>query len=154
MVIGAAINEDRIGLYVCGGDDTFASHSRWYDGVINLTTGDFDLALNGWVVTANLASGNMQGTIVAPDQSELTFVAAPAGDGIVGVYDGEPNGCRIGVVVMGSDAAPTVQGVWCDDQNMFSQVTPMGPASLTEAGLLHVVTLDGQNEFFAEPVTP
>ena len=98
MVVGAASHEGRMSLYVCGGDSTFATHSRWYDGPIDAATGDVDLSVNNWIVTANVDGASLVGTLIAPDLSELPFSAALAADGVPGVYDAEPNGCRIGVV--------------------------------------------------------
>lgn len=121
--------------YVCGGPDTYATHSRWFEGTLT-ADGAFDAVREGWALTGDAGPDGASGTLTSPDGDELPFDAHPATAPLEGLYFALDSGCRTGAVVWtGAAGEPSLQGTWCDDQSHFEQVTPVLPITLTAEGI-------------------
>ncbi len=128
-VAAVAVSGDTVALYVCGGDTSYATRSRWYSGT---RVGDeADVAsTDGGTAHVDFGDTEITGTITEPGAQPFAFrldMMRPGGPG--GVYSVVDSGCRTGVVVIdhGAMTEPTVQGTWCSSQDIFAQVTPITP---------------------------
>jgi len=130
-VIAFAVRERNVVGYVCGGEATFASLSRWFCGEANAVDGGLDIVVHeaGWTLDAQIDDTTVRGTLRNPDGSELAIVASRAADG-AGLFANEVGGCSTGVIAFApeGDAEPEVHGTFCADEfDLFEQVTPVRP---------------------------
>lgn len=150
-VVGAVVSGNRAAVYVCGGDSSFATVTRWFQGTREeLSTG---LLRDGWVVDAAAGGDSLAGKLVAPDGGTFVFSLAAAAEGsAAGLYSTVDAGCRTGVVVHGE--ASSMQGVWCSDLGEVAQVTP-GFAPDFDGGLAVAVERpEGLLELLVQPFLP
>jgi len=155
-VVFGAVVEDRISVYVCGGPQTFATHTRWFrDGEI-ADDGSFTIELEGWTLAGELEGEVVTAELRDPDGATLQLEGAGVTeDGVAGLYTANVDGCTTGVVVRGDENDPKAQGTWCDDQSNFAQVIVLEPLVLTDMGIEVSVTKPGATmatTFFVEPV--
>lgn len=168
----SSLHEQRVGIvrsgelvqaYVCGGEQNYADHSKWFLG--NLADGQRQLSLQNddavleldfdgdrvAVVYRGLATGD------APIDAEAVVAGSAAG-----LYAGLDSGCRTGVVVTpgGSPDSVRVQGTWCDQQGQFAQVERPRSEDIFEAlaqdigFMVEVQRPDGPRSFRVEAVAP
>jgi hypothetical protein len=128
-VAAVAISGDAVALYVCGGDTSYATRSRWYTGT--RAGGQVDVAsTDGGTAHVDIGDTELTGTITEPGAQPFAFrldMMRAGGPG--GLYFVVDSGCRTGVVVLdhGAMTEPTVQGTWCSAADIFAQVTPITP---------------------------
>ena len=124
-------------VYVCGGDETFASHSRWFcpetlseEGVA--VTFDRD----GWRMVAERQGDRVVGSLFAPDIEtrtiagghEYAFEALAAGDDLqLGTFQRRegPDNCSGAIVWQERDEPVQMIGTYCFDDGVMKQVTPI-----------------------------
>lgn len=124
-------------VYVCGGDDTFDTISRWFcpaslaeDGV------EVSFDRDGWRMIATRDGDRVVGSLFAPDVDartvgggqEYTFEApaleASMGLGVFQRREG-PDNCS-GAIVWQRDTRPIEMiGTYCFDDGVMKQVTPV-----------------------------
>jgi hypothetical protein len=157
-VVFAAAVDDVISIYVCGGDTTYATHTRWFRDIPLDEDGGFAATLEGWTISGTAESddsGNIMAELVGPadEQVSIRGTSVPE-DGLAGLYTQEIDGCTTGLVVRGSDDDPQTQGTWCDDQSQFAQVIVLQPVVLTAEGI-HVQVMRPDPlplaDFYVEP---
>ena len=158
-VIGVTVRGDRLSAYICGGDRSYASMTRWfYRKEIEPTWigGTFAMAKDDWWIHGELEPEGASGTLRTGDGQVKSWTALPRAAGtIAGTYSAGRDTCRIGAVVLQPEAGgpSTVQGVWCDGPDRLAQVTPIRPVVLTAGGLEVEIAPDGVAErVFLEPV--
>lgn len=135
--VAIVLRGSTVNAYACGGDSTFATHSRWFcgeafDGPNGLDTQRF---FDGWVLEGVYYDDAFEGRLgrARDDQTVeyFPFTAGRAGpDSRTGAYiaDAVNGGCTGAIVVDdGFDAEPQVVGTWCDGAGQFGQVTPVRP---------------------------
>ena len=145
--LAVARSDDRLVAYVCGGAQTLATHTRWFEGEA-AEDGTFSLAKDEWVLAGTLLDGSASGILRGPGAAELAWAADLRGESS-GLFDGEGSGsCRPGVIVFSADPLE-LQGAGCDESGQLQQVTPDGPV---RAEGFDVTA--GNRRFFVEPVTP
>src|SRR5688500_11002329 len=164
VVVGLAIDEevDRFVVYVCGGDATYTSHTRWFAG--DLRGGGRALAAtrDGWTIDGLVAGDGTwaSGTLTDPAGASLAWTATIGGgdvgdEGVPGLYAAVDDGCRTGVVVLddGSGTA-RAEGTGGHADGARAQVTPVAPMMLTSRGLEVAVVVDGiERRLFVTPVS-
>lgn len=136
-VVGAVSDGERATFYLCGGDSTYETLTRWFTGSV-AADGALDLsnAKGDWKVSGNLESGSGQ---ITGDQGEtFTWTAHAASGDVDGLYQVMDGSCRTGAVVGDLDGKGTtrLQGVWCDGEGNFAQVIPLrNQIELTAKGI-------------------
>jgi hypothetical protein len=167
-MVGLVRDGDQLAAYVCGREDTLASHTRWFNGALendgdtfNLDVDEATFTLNGddWSLSGAITADGVSGTLVDPDGTSSSFVlevaAAGSLSGLYSVLDGD---CRSGLIVSDPGATGTLitQGAWCDGSGLIKQVTPMSPVTLTDDGALQVTVdeADPENLLMLSPHTP
>jgi len=127
-VVGIVTSADQVTFYVCGGDKTYSTMTRWFSGPVSAGgAGGTTLSKGGWKVTAG--AGFNRGALITPQGKSLPWSARPvvagSAEGLYGAFD---SGCRTGAVVTGSGrgADPRLQGTWCDGKR-YAQVIPILP---------------------------
>ncbi len=124
-VVGIVTSADKVTFYVCGGDKTYNTMTRWFSGPAGTT-----LSKNGWKVT--VGAGFNKGAVITPQGKSHAWSARPvvtgSAEGLYAVFDA---GCRTGAVVTGSGPGtdPQLQGTWCDGKR-YAQVIPILPGVL------------------------
>jgi hypothetical protein len=156
VVLGVVVDGDEVTAYACGGVDTYATHSRWFEG--RFGDGDdpdaFSIELEGFVLAGERSSNAIAGSLRDPDGSTHSYTVAPtAEDGLSGVYDAELDGCRTGVVLFATPEGVEGQGTYCTGEGVFTQVIILQPVALQADGIeVQVETTDGPTSFFVQPV--
>lgn len=155
-VVFGAVVEDRISVYVCGGPQTFATHTRWFkDGELD-DDGAFAMELDGWMLSGAVDGELVTASLRDPDGFVLQLEGAGVPeDEVAGLYIAPIDGCTTGVVVRGDENDPQAQGTWCDAQANFAQVIVLEPLVLTSMGIEVSVTKPGTDEpttFFVEKI--
>jgi hypothetical protein len=132
--VGAVSDGEHVVLYVCGGESSFASLTHWFQGPLG-PDGTFSLRSGAFTAQGDLASGH--GGLTSDTGGPLSFSLAPAADPLEGLYATMDGSCRTGAVVggFGEAGALALQGVWCDGEGDYAQVTPLQPMVLTERGI-------------------
>lgn len=136
VVAVAEVEGGGLVAYVCGGEATFATHTRWFQAD-SAEGGGFEAARDGWTVAGEIDGEAASGTITGPAGEALSFSASAVDEGAaLGLFAVEDSGCRTGAVVQaGADGEPWLQGTWCDEEDHFAQVTPVAPIELTDRGI-------------------
>ena len=154
-VVFAAVVEDDVSVYVCGGDTTFATHTRWFRDIPLDDDGAFEATLEGWTISGNAETDDITADLVGPADEQVALAGASVpDDGLAGLYTREIDGCTTGLVVRGPDDDPQTQGTWCDDQGQFAQVIVLPPVVLTAEGIhVEVMRPDplGLTDFYVAP---
>lgn len=119
-------------LFFCGGDQTFATATKWFRGALSLDA-PFALQQTGWTASAGLeADGHgVVGTLDRGDGAPLTFrgteVAAGTDAGLYEATDTDGVAALIVKQASPSDAA-TMQGAFKGTGGSVRQVVPLGRA--------------------------
>jgi hypothetical protein len=153
--IALVVDEEagRFVLYVCGGDATYATHTRWFAGEIADAT--IEANKDGWSIAGDVWSDGAMGSLVDPSGNRIQWSAGIAGGTTIsGLYDTMDEGCRTGVIVIDDGrGAPIVQGTWCNADGLREQVTPISPVALTDRGIEVAVEVAGvERRLFVTPV--
>jgi hypothetical protein len=126
-VVAVATEGDSAVVYVCGGPETLARHTRWYSGSVSDRT---LRSKSGETVELSLEGGRARGAYTL-DGTRFEFDAAAPAERYRRLFTVVDSGCRTGVVVDGD----AVQGAWCNDLGIFEQVTPIAPVDPTSDSL-------------------
>jgi hypothetical protein len=150
---------DILTMYVCGGEQTYATHTMWFHALS--IAGD---VVDGQSGTASVhgeldGDGDIAGTFRGPDGMDRAWSMSRISDGsLAGLYTAETAGCTTGVIVWesGTDQSsgqPTydAQGTWCNSASEFEQVIILPPLSFTANGLEVSVEREGFESFVVEP---
>lgn len=157
VVVALTYQDGAVRAYVCGGPATYATHSRWFDGSAD-EFGRFSTSQDGWTIAGELDLESATGRVFPPAGEALSFSMRSAEeDSVEGLYAVVDAGCRTGVVVQhDASGEPTAQGVWCDAQGRFAQVTPVTPIQRSERGIAIQVDLapigKGLRDLYVTPV--
>jgi hypothetical protein len=142
-VVGAVSDGARVTFYLCGGPKSLATLTRWWRGDVDASGGYQLSAEDGeWTVRGHLGGG--AGEIHTDDGRTLAFETRAVAGPVAGLYDALDGACHTGAVVgdLDGDGATRAQGVWCDGEGKFAQVTPIhAPLEVTTSGL--EVRVDG-----------
>jgi hypothetical protein len=150
---------DILKLYVCGGEQTYATHTMWFHAV--QIEGD---VIDGQAMGASVHGeiderGDMSGTLRDVDGVDHPWELTRVDDGsLAGLYTATTEGCTTGVIVWesGTDQssggpAYDGQGTWCNMASEFEQVIILTPIALTSMGLeVSVPTRPGFESFYVE----
>ncbi len=151
---------DFLKLYVCGGEQTYATHTMWFHAVP--IEGDIlDHQADGASVHGEIDErGDISGTLRDRDGVDHPFSLERVHDGsLAGLYTATTDGCTTGVIVWesGTDQStggPTYdgQGTWCNMASELEQVIILTPLTLTSMGLeVSVPNRPGFESFFVQP---
>lgn len=124
--------------YVCGGDRSYTSATRWFVG----EAGEgLHLEKDGWRIDGALVDQAWQGTLLSPSGDSLAWSTEAVANGSeAGLYMAEIDGGKAGVIVHESGAQIEIQGAWREKIGRVLQVTPVMPVHV-EAGSL-LVSID------------
>lgn len=157
VVLGVVLSDDdEITAYACGGVDTYATHSRWFEG--RFGEGDdpdaFSIELEDFVLSGRRTSDAIAGSLRDPDGTTRSFTVAPtADDSLSGLYDADVDGCRTGVVLFSTPDGVEGQGTYCNDAGEFIQVIILQPVALSAGGVqVQVDKPDGPSTFVVHPL--
>lgn len=150
--VGLVVDDTKGVLYVCGGDTTRTTLSRWFKGPrtaagIDWTNGDLH-------VVAAPQGTSWSGTLKKSDGTTFSFAVTPVvANTIAGLYDASLPEGRAGVVVFQSSVSesPTILGTFQATSGPFEQVLPVREVSRTAAGIEVKIA---SKSFFVQPVTP
>jgi hypothetical protein len=156
----AGVREDDIlTMYVCGGEQTYATHTMWFHALPIV-----DGIIDGQTATASVHgelddAGELTGTLRGPDGMDRQWSLSPTTQSsLAGLYTAVTDGCTTGVIVWesGTDQStdePTydAQGTWCNSASEFEQVIILEPLTFTSAGLQVSVEREGFESFVVEP---
>ncbi len=164
-VVGLAVSaEGDVYAYVCGGDTTFATHSRWFAG--SLSSSFASLENDGFRFDVTQREETTDITLTAPDGAVHSTETKQAGAGSrSAVYESSAEAdCPWGVVVLDDGGPePDVFGTWCgqvESTKIFAQVTPVRPIDFSKAILPVLVNTPAGEERFevrrasARPAVP
>lgn len=163
LAFGLVEGEGAVVAYVCGGSQTFATHSRWFTGPLD-ADGNFSANADGWTLTGTIGKTDkdvVSAALVAPDKTSTDLSATRGIAGSTdGLYDVQDSGCRTGVVAWTDPVGQRqLQGTWCDDKDHFAQVTPVLPITESDKGLhvtvdLSPLMLDKRDLYVEQVPTP
>ena len=148
LVLGALLDGDTVAIYQCGGDTTFASHTRWFRGLVGFgdeaDPDEFELVEGDMTLVGLRTTDGLEGELVEPDGSRHPFVLDPVGDDDEpGVYVAVHDGLTTGIVVRRDGDSTVAQGASCDAQDECSQVIILPPLDLTTRSFPVQVEVDG-----------
>jgi hypothetical protein len=155
IVLGVVAEGDALTVYACGGTQTFATHTRWFQG--SFGEGDdpdaFEIEQDGFSLQGRRTPDGLSGVLHEPDGSMRTIAAFPtAEDTLSGLYFATVDGCRTGVVLFATPDGVDGQGTYCNDQGEFIQVIILQPVQLRADGIeVEVEKDEGAMSFFVEP---
>jgi len=136
-VVGLAVSDwGNVYAYVCGGETTFATHSRWFAG--SLASGSAPLENDGFRLDVTLREEATDITLTTPDGAVHATLAERAGAGSrSAVYESPADAdCPWGVVLVDDGGVePEVFGTWCgrvESTEVFAQVTPVRPMDFSK----------------------
>lgn len=154
-VVFAAVVEDDISVYVCGGATTFATHTRWFRDVALGDDGSFEATLDGWTITGTADDDAITAELVGPADESLDLDGRAAReDTLEGLYTQTLDGCATGLVMRAGEGGEYLsQGTWCSDQNEFAQVIVLEPVLTSDGIHVEVTKPDGvTDDFYVEPI--
>ena len=132
-VIAITLTDSAAVAYVCGGELTRETHTRWYSAELSrpLIEGDSLVlgANNGQQLELQLSADSLIGSYLDPEGTAFNFDAVVPSQGeFHGLYTVVDSGCRTGVIVnIDASNNSEVQGAWCNETGIFEQVTPIAP---------------------------
>ena len=136
-VVALVADGDRVLAYVCGGDATRDTHTRWFSGPID--SGDFELFAGAWSLTGTLTDdGDLTGVVTSPGGDAASFDALGAEQGtLAGLYVEIASPCSTGLVITQPtvDVLPVAQGAWCLEGGAIGQVVPIMPLLFEGSGV-------------------
>lgn len=152
--IGLVVDETKGVLYVCGGETTRASLTRWFRGA--RTTAGIDWTSGDLRVVAAPQGSTFRGELKKSDGSALSFEVTPThAETIAGLYDATLPEGRAGVVVFQPSASEpaTILGAFKTKDGVFEQVLVVRELLRTPLGI--EVQVNGvAKPFFVQPVSP
>lgn len=145
LALGALLDGDTLAVYQCGGDTTFASHTRWFRGLVG--AGDdpdgFELVVDDMTLVGIRTADGLEGELVEPDGTRRPFAVDPVDDDDQpGIYVATHDGLSTGVVVREQDGELVAQGASCTDERECFQVIILPPLDVTTEGIAVQVQTD------------
>lgn len=146
--VGLTVANGQAAAYVCGGDETRATLTRWFEGPAETTAGS--LVADDWTLTWDGSSG----TLTDPDGTASTWVAEDQSR-TAGLFEATDSGCHDGAIVWDAAGAATMLGTWgCYAANLpMLEVTPVGTVRLADTIDARVAAPDGDRTFTMTRVT-
>lgn len=158
MMVGVAVDGDKLRIYTCGGADSLAS-SKWFKGTVTELS-DFDLHNGAWSIRGAWVDGRLEGELHTPEGEAHAWSADPAEPGTSdGLYAATTGQCTSGVVIRhdGQGGPAQAQGTWCDGQGNLAQIIVLSPFAMTRRGILveaQPVREAPVSRFYVTPVAP
>ena len=138
----AVQQDDFLNLYVCGGDETFATHTRWFCAS-DMTNGQAIIGERGWT----LYYDNGHATFVDEQGVSTTMDLEETSDNEAALYESNDSGCHDGAIAWTENGETRVQGVWgCPGFGI--QVEPVGTVRLRNRIELSAMHADGPRQFY------
>lgn len=146
--VGLVVQDGAATAYVCGGDETRTTLTRWFEGAGERDAGS--LVQDDWT----LAWSGAAGTLTDPAGTESAW-AKEDQSRTAGVFDAEDSGCRDGAIVWDAGGSPVIRGTWgCyGGDNPMLEVTPVGTLRLADTIEATVAAPDGDHTFTLARVT-
>lgn len=117
-------NGSSVIAYICGGDNTVRTYTRWFEGPID-GEGAFNLEKDTWTLRGAFNESGAIAVLTSTSGVNADLVA-PIVIGGEGLFEGSRTGrCKTGAITFGAPLA--VQGAGCDSMGVVQQVTPDGP---------------------------
>lgn len=152
-VVFAAVVDDDISVYVCGGASTFATHTRWFRDLALDDDGGFEATLDGWTLSGIAEDDVIRADLVGPAETLTLEGRAARENSIEGLYTKTLDGCTTGLVMREEGGETLSQGTWCSDQGEFAQVIVLEPVLTSEGIHVEVMKPAGETvDFYVEPV--
>jgi len=152
--IGLVLDDTKGVLYVCGGDSTRATLTRWFRGT--RTAAGIDWTTDDLRVVAAPRGATWVGELKKSDGTSSSFEVTPTAAGtIAGLYESARAEGRAGVVVFQpSPSGPaTILGAFKTTAGKLEQVLPVREVLRTPQGI-EVTVASVSTAFFVQPVSP
>ncbi len=145
LSLAALLDEDALTVYMCGGDETFDSHTRWFRG--SFGEGDdpdaFELVSDGMTLVGTRTADGLTGELVEADGSRHAFAIDPVDDDSdLGLYFASQDDRNTGVVVREEGGELVAQGASCTRTNECNQVIILPPLAITNKTIQVQVEFD------------
>jgi hypothetical protein len=147
--LGLVVDGERVSAYVCGGELTRATISRWFEGAGSTDAGT--LATDSWELAWNADTG----TLTDPSGVVSTFAVADQTESAA-LYDADDSGCRDGAVVWDDGGGLVLLGTWgCYAAGTeLLEVTPVGTLRIADTLEATATGSDGEHAFTLSRVAP
>ena len=160
IAMAGVIEGGILKVYICGGEQTYATHTMWFHALP--IDGDVvDGQADGASVHGEFDErGDISGTFRDRDGIDHPWSMEPTREGsLAGLYTATTDGCTTGVIVWESGTDQSTgepgydgQGTWCNMASEFEQVIILPPIALESSGLeVSVPDREGFESFFVEP---
>ena len=129
--VGIVADADHARLFFCGGDTSYATATRWF--ALDVTDGAVEFEDEQWRVSAKLAAHVVDGSVQFAGERHEFSANAVAEETLAGVYEGQAQCGRLGLIVMQSahDSDVHTQGACLGADHDPQQVNPILPVALT-----------------------
>jgi hypothetical protein len=153
--IGVALEEQQITVFVAGGEDTLATHTRFFVGE-RAEDDTFEATTDGWEVSGHVEGGGVFGDLVAPDGILTPWNVNPPIDpgrldGIWVAPEGE-GACQAAVLLYNSEF--NLQGGYCPAEGEIVSVSAVDLDTADGVIDLNANAPAGMIVFTATPVLP
>jgi hypothetical protein len=128
----------RARLFFCGGDQSFMTGTKWFDG-LDVSENATSLSVGGWHVQAMISKQGVSGEVRGTDAVSRTFGAdAVDRKTLAGLYEGAGMCGRLGLIVTQASELdePQAIGACVSEGHEPQQVNPILP--LSDRGGVHV----------------
>ncbi|MEM7160289.1 MAG: hypothetical protein AAF799_46050 [Myxococcota bacterium] len=143
IVLGALVDGDSLAIYQCGGDETFETHTGWFNGEIDEDEA-FSMTLHGMELSGTRDEDGLSGELVDAEGNRHAFrVDAVEDDATDGIYVVEDAGVSVGVVVQEQGGALTAQGSGCDERRACAQVIILAPLTVEDDAIDVQIDFEG-----------
>ena len=143
IALGALVDGDTIAIYQCGGDQTFETHTGWFNGTIDADQ-TFSMTLHDMELTGTRDEDGISGELIDTDGTRHAFrVDAVEDDSEEGIYVVADGDVSIGVVVQADGNDLTAQGSGCDDRRSCAQVIILSPLTIEDEAIDVQIDFDG-----------
>ncbi len=140
VAVGAVVDRLRQArIFFCGGPTSYETATRWVTAEID-RDGSYAYEGDGWRVRGTIETDRLTGTLERTGEQSRAFRAEAAREGtLAGLYEGEADCGRLGLIVLQPTAAAEAegQGACVGAGHLPEQVNPILPISL-EGGEIRV----------------
>lgn len=158
--IGVADTGAGSTVFVCGGNDSFETFTHWFSSD-QAVQGSFEITDGDWSIRWSLELRGIVGSITSPSDPEPhAFSAQPANTGAAGVYQGNADCGRAGLIIQqaNGEEEPSAQGTCLkreDARVLIEQVNPVRPIKLNpNLSVLVELGSDPGRTFTLDPLVP
>lgn len=145
-------------LFFCGGDESYATGTRWFpEGVLRAQP--FSFTEGDWHVEGVIEAGVARGTVSSDDSSSRSWLAASTDSStIAGLYEGTAPCGKLGLIVTqrGPKDEPRGQGACLRVEGERAVVEQVNPIRLAEGSLTREIAVTvasaPEQEFTVHPV--